>query len=99
MTKNFANESQMLEGCEPYGTPRGGVSVAAIAPAHIQSGTEPAPPSGIEFDYGYPPCTATRTDGMPCTARRVAGGDVCRGHRNQELHYAKKAAHSTVVDE
>ncbi len=99
MSKNFANESQMPAGCEPYGTPKGGASVSTISPAHLQAGTELAPPSGIEFDYGYLPCTAIRTDGLPCTARRVAGGDVCRGHRNQELHYAKKAALSTVVDE
>jgi hypothetical protein len=92
MTKNFANESQMPAGCEPYGTPQGNVAVSAIAPAHLQPGTEIAPPSGIAFDYGYPPCTATRTDGMPCTARQVAGGDVCRGHRNQEITKAKKAA-------
>lgn len=98
MTKNFASQSPMPQGCEPYGTPRGDISISAITPSHIQPGTEMAPPSGIEFDYGYPPCTAIRTDGIPCTARRVSGGEVCRGHRNQEITKAKKASLSAAAD-
>ena len=98
MSKEHPVTEPMPVGCEPYNTPRGDISISAITPAHIQPGTELAPPSSIAFDYGYPPCTAIRTDGIPCTARRVAGGEVCRGHRNQELIKAKKAALLTVVD-
>ena len=79
-------------GCEPFGTPRGDVNISAIMPSYIQPGTELAPPSHIAFDYGYEPCAATRTDGMPCTARRIAGGDKCRGHKIQDNRNAKKEA-------
>ena len=49
MTRQPVFTSQVPAGCEMYNSPKVGQDVASIMPSFIQSNTEPAPPSGIEY--------------------------------------------------
>jgi hypothetical protein len=73
------NTAQGLSGTQPYGSVQG-VETAAILPYYIQSGTEPAFPSGNKYEGKSGVCIHEGMDGLGCKAPRAKGTDFCIGH-------------------
>lgn len=73
------HSAQGLAGTQPYGTVQG-VETAAVLPSYIQSGTEPAPPSGNKYEGRQGVCIHVGTDGMQCRGPRAKQTDFCIGH-------------------
>jgi hypothetical protein len=73
------NSSQGLAGTEPYGAARG-VILAGMQPAYINTGTEPAFPSGNKYEGKSGVCIHEGMDGLGCKAPRAKGTDFCIGH-------------------
>ncbi len=73
------NTAQGLTGTEPYGATRGAIR-AGVQPAYINSGTEPAFPSGNKYEGKSGVCIHEGMDGLGCKAPRAKGTDFCIGH-------------------
>lgn len=80
--------NQGLAGTERYGAVQG-TEVAAILPAHIQSGTEPAPPSGKGYGIRSQ-CQASKDDGFQCGAPQKNGSKYCVGHTKKFANMLKE---------
>lgn len=90
MTRQPVFTSQILAGCEMYNSPRPGQDVASIMPSFVQSNTELAPPSGVEYIPPIPTCTHwNEMKEKRCRAPKAKGTDFCIGHLNQQAKLAK----------
>ncbi len=73
------NTSQGLAGTEPYGAARNVIS-ASMQPVYVNTGTEPAFPSGNKYEGKSGVCIHEGMDGLGCKAPRAKGTDFCIGH-------------------
>ena len=90
MTRQPMFTTQILAGCEMYNAPKDGQEIAGIMPSYMQSNTEPAPPSGIEYKAAMPTCTGLNAKEERCRAPKAKGTEFCIGH----LKASEKAAKS-----
>lgn len=82
--------TQVPEGCEMYNSPKSGQEVAGIMPSYVQSNTQLAPPSGVEYVAAMPTCVGFNLKEERCRAPKAKGTDYCIGH----LKRIEKAAKS-----
>jgi hypothetical protein len=78
MSRQTVQLGQGLSGTERYGTVHTG-EVRQMMPAHMQSGIEPAPPSGIKYGINSQ-CAYVKADGERCMAPRKRETEFCVGH-------------------
>ena len=89
MTRQPVYTSQVLAGCEMYNSPRPGQDVAGIMPSYVQSNTELAPPSGVEYVAAMPTCIGFNLKEDRCRAPKAKGTDFCIGHLKRMEKLAK----------
>jgi len=90
MSKELVFGSQQLAGTERYGS-TSNTEVAGIMPAYMMPGTEPAPPSGVEYKTAMPTCIGLNLKEERCMAPKAKGTDFCIGHLNRQAKEAKLA--------
>jgi len=92
MNRQPVFQSQVPAGCEMYNSPKIGQDVSAIMPNYIQSNTEPAPPTGVEYIPPVPTCTHwNEMKQERCKAPQAKKTEFCIGHLNQQAKAAKAA--------
>lgn len=79
MTRQSVYQGQMGQGIERYGAVAG-VEIASVLPNYVQTGTEPAPPSGNKYEGKQGVCIHVGADGMQCRGPRAKETDFCIGH-------------------
>ena len=89
MNRQPVFQSQVPAGCEMYNSPKAGQDVAAIMPNFIQSGTELAPPSGVEYKAAMPTCIGLNLKEERCRAPQAKGTEYCIGHLKRLQKQAK----------
>jgi hypothetical protein len=97
MSTQPIHTAQGLAGTQPYGATNG-TETAAILPAYIQSGTEPAFPSGNKYEGKQGVCVHVGEDGMQCRGPRAKQTDFCIGHL-RAIEKFIKATQQTEDDE
>jgi hypothetical protein len=80
MNKQVVYTTQVPAGCEMYNSPKPGHEVAGIMPSYVQSNTELAPPSGVEYVAAMPTCVGFNLKEERCRAPKAKGTDYCIGH-------------------
>jgi hypothetical protein len=92
MNRQPVFQSQVPAGCEMYGSPKPGQDVSSILPNYIQSNTELAPPTGVEYVPPIPTCIHwNEMKQVRCKGPKAKGTDYCIGHLNQQAKEAKKS--------
>jgi hypothetical protein len=96
MNKQSVYVSQMPAGCERAGAARG-TEQAMLMPAHIMSGTELAPPSGIAYGHRNQ-CTGFNKHGEQCQGNKIAGEEICLAHVRQRTKREEDVAKKVVKE-
>ena len=95
MNKQSVYVSQMPAGCERAGAARG-TEQAMLMPAHIQTGTELAPPSGIEYGIKNQ-CVMMTKIGERCLSPQANGETICLAHQRAKRYNEKKEFVKEVI--
>lgn len=90
MSKQSIYGSQQLAGTERYGA-TSNTETSGFMPAYASPGTEPAPPSGVEYKTAMPTCVGLNLKEERCMAPKAKGTDFCIGHLNRQAKEAKLA--------
>lgn len=87
MNRDSIYTNQCPAGCEPAYSAVGDLVTTAM-PAHIQTGTSPAPFTGV--DYERDTDDFCRANDNTCRGRKAKGTDYCMGHLRSFMKEAEK---------
>lgn len=73
----------MPEGAQRYGSTPGADQSSMVPSYAAGSGTELAPPSGVQYGMMEDRCTAVKKDGNGCLAPKANKTEFCVGHLRQ----------------
>jgi len=96
MPRETVHQNQGLAGTERYGAVHG-FETSPMMPSYVQSNTEPAPPSGVEYGL-IGTCIGQKIGTVEkCSAPKAQGTDYCIGHLRRITKEAREQTEEVLA--